>query len=55
MIRFRQKGVEIGLTVWMGMPETYYLDAMTRGGGQSPGAGLLAGVFVWPVRAGDCT
>ena len=33
----------------------YELDAVSRRGGQSPGAGLLTGVPVGPVGAADVT
>lgn len=32
---------------------TYKFDAVARGGGQGPAAGLLAGILVRPVRAAD--
>lgn len=32
---------------------TYEFDSMARGCRKRPGAGLLAGIFVRPVRAGD--
>lgn len=33
--------------------ETYDFDAVARCGGEGPGAGLLAGIFIWPVGTGD--
>lgn len=34
---------------------TYNFDAVARSGGECPGAGLLAGVFIRPIGAGDDT
>lgn len=34
---------------------TYYFDAVAGRGGERPGAGLLAGIFIWPVGTGDGT
>lgn len=32
---------------------TYYFNPMSWSSGEGPGAGLLTGVFIWPVGAGD--
>lgn len=40
------------LEIWMHR-DTYYFDPMSWSGGQGPGTGLLTGVFIWPVGAGD--
>lgn len=34
---------------------TYDFDAVARSGGECPGAWLLAGVFIWPIGAGNDT
>lgn len=38
-----------------GGSHTYDFDAVAGGGGESPSAGLLAGVFIRPIGAGDIT
>lgn len=44
-----------GIRLRAGGSGSYYFDAVAWSGGECPGARFLAGVFIWPVRAGNNT